>query len=327
MPTVTLFYHCPSLRLTKRFALSTTRIFYRRALHDFKSLPLLVLRYQPSVRSLKAFCATQMSASRFAVEITDAIIDYLHRDKKALAGCSLVCRAWVPASRYHLFDTLWIRAHTALWCFRILQSPFCTLWPYIRHLKVYDQRYYTDTVLRNPKGLKLSKLVAVETLVLHSMRWPANNQLGVALLSGFGRVRDLEICNSHFKTVADVLDFVNAFPLDRLVLNGNKYKSAGPLTLHMATQPGRARTISVYLKSILYHELMVLAQLLRALGPLLIHLQLGAPDFLREAPEGALPFLKINLPYAMAHGHVRWRRREPFHRPEPQHEPPFPHVR
>jgi hypothetical protein len=36
-------------------------------------------------------------------EVCENLIDHLHDDKAALGVCGLVCRAWVPASRYHLF--------------------------------------------------------------------------------------------------------------------------------------------------------------------------------------------------------------------------------
>ncbi|KZP18206.1 hypothetical protein FIBSPDRAFT_956575 [Athelia psychrophila] len=224
--------------------------------------------------------------SRFPPEIVDAIIDHLHADRLYLANCSLVCRAWVAASRYHLIDTLWLRADTALRRFPVLQSPLCTLWPYVRHLRLYDQRFYPDTVVHSPKGLGLSRLGAVETLLLHGMQWPARNTLGAALLSGFGRVRDLEICNSRFKTGADVLDFVNAFPLlERLVLSGNGFRREGPVALHRATKMGQARPIALYLKSIMNNELFILYNLLLAFGPLLTGVQLGPPAFLREVSE------------------------------------------
>ncbi|KAI0755799.1 hypothetical protein C8Q74DRAFT_323001 [Fomes fomentarius] len=41
--------------------------------------------------------------SRLLGEITDAIIDYLHYDKRSLYSCALVCRAWLASSRHHLF--------------------------------------------------------------------------------------------------------------------------------------------------------------------------------------------------------------------------------
>lgn len=41
-----------------------------------------------------------------AAETVDAVIDYLHDDKAALATCTLVRRSWTPAARLHLFCDL-----------------------------------------------------------------------------------------------------------------------------------------------------------------------------------------------------------------------------
>jgi len=37
-------------------------------------------------------------------EIQDRILDFLYDSNSDLKTCALVCRAWVPASRYHLFS-------------------------------------------------------------------------------------------------------------------------------------------------------------------------------------------------------------------------------
>ncbi|KAI0367122.1 hypothetical protein BV20DRAFT_584549 [Pilatotrama ljubarskyi] len=39
-------------------------------------------------------------------EITDAIIDHLHDSRETLLSCALVCSAWLPSSRHHLFGFL-----------------------------------------------------------------------------------------------------------------------------------------------------------------------------------------------------------------------------
>ncbi|EMD41177.1 hypothetical protein CERSUDRAFT_103477 [Gelatoporia subvermispora B] len=39
-------------------------------------------------------------------EMTDNIIDFLYDDHDSLKSCSLVCRSWRYAARYHLFDTV-----------------------------------------------------------------------------------------------------------------------------------------------------------------------------------------------------------------------------
>jgi hypothetical protein len=42
----------------------------------------------------------------FPQEIFDCIIDFGHSDTDFLRTCSLVCQAWVPSSRFHLFETI-----------------------------------------------------------------------------------------------------------------------------------------------------------------------------------------------------------------------------
>ena len=42
----------------------------------------------------------------FPQELFDTIIDRHFHDRHTLATCSLVCKAWLPASRYHLFHTI-----------------------------------------------------------------------------------------------------------------------------------------------------------------------------------------------------------------------------
>lgn len=40
------------------------------------------------------------------LELSDNIIDHLWDDSDSLATCTLVCRAWLPSARTHLFDTV-----------------------------------------------------------------------------------------------------------------------------------------------------------------------------------------------------------------------------
>ena len=39
-------------------------------------------------------------------ELIDTVIDYHFHDRPTLVTCSLVCKAWLPSSRYHLFHTV-----------------------------------------------------------------------------------------------------------------------------------------------------------------------------------------------------------------------------
>jgi hypothetical protein len=39
-------------------------------------------------------------------ELVDMVIDHLHGDRRALSACSLVCRSWLPSSRFHKFASI-----------------------------------------------------------------------------------------------------------------------------------------------------------------------------------------------------------------------------
>jgi hypothetical protein len=43
-------------------------------------------------------------------ELVDWVIDYLHDDPDELYACSLVCRDWLPSSRYHKFGTILLQS-------------------------------------------------------------------------------------------------------------------------------------------------------------------------------------------------------------------------
>ena len=54
--------------------------------------------------------ACALDAVSLPVELTDGIIDYLADDRSSLRTTSLVCRAWCPRSRSHLFHTVHVKA-------------------------------------------------------------------------------------------------------------------------------------------------------------------------------------------------------------------------
>ncbi|KAJ7062308.1 hypothetical protein C8F01DRAFT_127814 [Mycena amicta] len=78
-------------------------------------------------------------------ELTDHTLDFLYDDRPSLRTCSLVCRAWVPASRFHLFQHItlrrkWIRfVYPQFRAFlMLLESRFCTFPTFVTHLTLED---------------------------------------------------------------------------------------------------------------------------------------------------------------------------------------------
>ncbi|KAF7299925.1 F-box domain-containing protein [Mycena chlorophos] len=83
-------------------------------------------------------------------ELIDYIVDFLHDDPFALRTCSLVCRALVPAARFHAFQhvILWerwrhlIRDDTYLDAFVVLlQSTHCTFSTFVTRLTLEELDY------------------------------------------------------------------------------------------------------------------------------------------------------------------------------------------
>lgn len=44
----------------------------------------------------------------FPQELCDYFIDHLHDDTNSLRSCGLVCKAWAPPARYHIFHTVYL---------------------------------------------------------------------------------------------------------------------------------------------------------------------------------------------------------------------------
>ncbi|KAK0476176.1 hypothetical protein IW261DRAFT_1492350 [Armillaria novae-zelandiae] len=88
---------------------------------------------------------SKIKGPRFPPELFDRFIDFLHRDNEALKACSLVCRAWIPASRFHLFKRLSFHVIPPSYArnnrsyedkVKLLDSSFCTLFKHVRQILI-----------------------------------------------------------------------------------------------------------------------------------------------------------------------------------------------
>ncbi|KAJ7171119.1 hypothetical protein C8R46DRAFT_1349214 [Mycena filopes] len=73
---------------------------------------------------------------RLPSELEDAVIDFCHDDHGTLASCGLVCRAWLPASRYHLFCTISLTMQNAA-AFMDLISRSTTIAPLVCDVELH----------------------------------------------------------------------------------------------------------------------------------------------------------------------------------------------
>lgn len=93
-----------------------------------------------------------MSPTPLPQELIDQIIDHLHDDPPALSSCSLVCNAWLPASRHHFFAKITLKAmapNVPTSCpqerckrlyWLLIRSP--KIIPNVRELEVYEGSPY-----------------------------------------------------------------------------------------------------------------------------------------------------------------------------------------
>ncbi|KAJ6582096.1 hypothetical protein B0H19DRAFT_1252234 [Mycena capillaripes] len=70
-------------------------------------------------------------------ELFEAILDHLADHPDSLGACSLVCRAWVSRSRFHLFEKCLLHSKNILVFRDLLRSPRCTFLQHVRSISAW----------------------------------------------------------------------------------------------------------------------------------------------------------------------------------------------
>ncbi|KAK0201002.1 hypothetical protein DFS33DRAFT_1094621 [Desarmillaria ectypa] len=152
-------------------------------------------------------------------ELCDIVIDFLHADRASLMSCSLVCRSWLPASRFHLWDTLKL-APCNIDGFFILLSYSSTFLPYIQNVEIENaftklthyEKFWTrwDNIVPYLAGRRLNvcsfRLSKVSWGLLHDMKWSSS------ILHTFSSVKVLHLSNVSFDNNLQVIQFLCSFP-------------------------------------------------------------------------------------------------------------------
>lgn len=149
-------------------------------------------------------------------EITDIIIDFCHSNLPVLLSCSLVCRQWLPASRYHLFRTLCLTEKNARSLAVILRSRNCTFTGAVHVLNI-DSMPRLSTLNKIVMAMRDWK-IELDSLSLNLIRyagWTLTDSLSslrpfCLLLSRFQRLSKLEI-KAWYSTDA-LVELACAFP-------------------------------------------------------------------------------------------------------------------
>ncbi|ESK94508.1 hypothetical protein Moror_7975 [Moniliophthora roreri MCA 2997] len=167
------------------------------------------------------------SVSPLPLDIVDVILEELRHEKIALDSCSLVCRAWTHYSRPHRFsETIIVHRAKLVKLLRLLDSPHCTLRPYLRSMTVDQTERGRCAWIESFFALIRRKDIALRELTIPSF----TTGLNVAFLrSGIVPLRSLHL-NVKGCSVEETMQFVCLFcdTLESLALRG--CSTIGPST-------------------------------------------------------------------------------------------------
>jgi hypothetical protein len=204
--------HCQSMSKTRHN--HTYR--RRRANRDHKAYS------QPLTEPVSI--VTLPTGTKIPPEIFDIVIDHLHNDLDALKVCSLVCKSWLPSSRYHLFRSLVVKPSRAKLFGQVLRPQLSTLPNHVFHLTIgqLGDSYFTPQ--RNLIRL-IPRLSSMQSLKIHRVN---HASFGEWSTLRFEAVIDLDIVFVKLKTFSELLDLLAAFPsLQMLFLSEISWSSSG----------------------------------------------------------------------------------------------------
>jgi hypothetical protein len=190
---------------------------------------------------------TPSAIFRLPREIIDMITDFLSDDKIALANMSLVCKAFLPSARHHLFETLTI-ATDRFW---LLSAPvseivdtFTSFGPLVHHLQFRNHEKNLDL----EKWIRvflpcLSPFNGVRSLSLPGFGWRNPADARNKLFACFSGISELCIVYGFIPDASNVVRLALQFPLlEQLELEGINFP--GELIDHNKIIPNDVRAFS-----------------------------------------------------------------------------------
>lgn len=135
-----------------------------------------------------------------------------------MLACSLTCRAWLPACRYHLFDKIVLVPRDVLAFFEYVDSSSSDIGAAVRQLVVRRESVSSMMVMGTPRiaHVTLKKLSShfqrLQTLTLLETFWSLLTFDTKDLLTHLVTVKDLRLHRAHFETVRRAVELICAFP-------------------------------------------------------------------------------------------------------------------
>ena len=243
---------------------------------------------------------------RLPAELTDRVIDHLHTDKLALANCSLVCRTWLPASRYHFFQTNIRLTDRNIHSFvELLNSPTSTFFEHELNVEIFPERFdkpqgvncIFDTILHHLFRLK------IKSLRLVCVRWDIEDEILEEVFKYFATISSLDLLDVKFSVRDQFIKFITSFlSLETWSLRSINFGTDDFTQITSFTLPSLLRTVDLtlrypdpsiiwflsavrfppleclYLSNIVRGDVGAILAVLQSLGPSLHRLYLGFSD-------------------------------------------------
>ena len=163
-----------------------------------------------------------LPSPRLPVELCEFVIDNLDivHDKATLLACSLTCKTFLHASRYHLFHHVQIpdarRAKRFLVIIRSSTHLSTHLCAYVRQLTMVEGRsrnQYEPRWLKKALPILTTCLLKVTVLRLDYLCWKHLNAAArTAITSGFKKVKHLTILELKLETPQQLNQLIVSFP-------------------------------------------------------------------------------------------------------------------
>jgi hypothetical protein len=113
-------------------------------------------------------------------ELSDMIIDFLHNDVSALCSAGLVCKSWLPTSRFHLFSRIQLSSLNVPRLLELICAEGSIVPPYIVDLEIIvDESQIVEEMLLRLPLLSNLKTLFLSNIIMASLTPDAKKRLNI----------------------------------------------------------------------------------------------------------------------------------------------------
>ncbi|KDR68437.1 hypothetical protein GALMADRAFT_146394 [Galerina marginata CBS 339.88] len=252
------------------------------------------------------------------VEVVEVVIDHLYNDTEALRACSLVARAWLPTSRYHLIPSVRVHLNNYEELLRLLAAPETRIALSVRHLMLARLAERENGWMNEVIPTLAKSFASITSLSLIGVKWRHLNPLSDShLRTSFQKAKNFLLLDCNFSSLLEYLEVLCSFKIaEHLNIVMCNWNSGGHiLPAHLTTPPSLRNLLidGIYqpflwwivdqkhlrlehflVDEILASDLENIKTILYRVGSTLRHLQLRYSDTYLQLPSQPGPGLDLS---------------------------------